>query len=85
MTRLVAALEDDGFIRRQTDPHDGRVAIISATKKGEALMWLGRSRRVESLAARLDKLSREELSELDRAASIVERVAREDGGNRVEN
>ncbi len=75
MTRLVAALEDDGFIRRQTDPHDGRVAIISATKKGEALMWLGRSRRVESLTARLSGLSKAELRELEAAADLIARIA----------
>lgn len=76
MTRLVAALEDDGFVRRSADKTDGRVTIITATKNGEALMWLGRSRRVESLAARLDSLTREELSELNRAATLIERVSR---------
>ena len=80
MTRLIAALEDDGFVKRITDSSDGRVTIISATKKGEALMWLGRSRRVESLAARLDKLTKKELLELDHAAIMIEQVARTDPG-----
>src|SRR3954468_17808399 len=52
MTRLVAALEEEGFVRRSPDKSDGRVTIISATKKGESLMRLGRSRRVASLAAK---------------------------------
>lgn len=76
MTRLVAALEDEGFVKRTPDKNDGRVTIISATKKGEALTWLGRSRRVESLAAKLDGLTREEMSELDGATKLIERVAR---------
>ena len=76
MTRLIAALEDDGFVKRITDSSDGRVTIISATKKGEAQMWLGRSRRVESLAARLDKLTKKELRELGHAAAMIERVVR---------
>ena len=80
MTRLVDALEADGFVRRVTDKADARVTIISATKKGEALMWLGRSRRVESLAARLGALSKKELSELDHAAAMIERVARAEPG-----
>lgn len=80
MTKLVDALEQDGFVKRTSNPSDGRVTIISATKKGEALMWLGRSRRVESLAARLDKLTKKELAELDRAAAMVERVARSEPG-----
>jgi Transcriptional regulators len=76
MTRLVDALEADGFVKRLTDASDGRVTIIRATKKGETLMWPGRSRRVKSLAARLDGLSKEELLELDRAAKMIERVSR---------
>lgn len=76
MTRLVAALEEDRFVKRTPDKTDGRVTIISATKKGEALMWLGRSRRVESLAARLDGLSKEEMAELDKAARMIEQIAR---------
>src|SRR5512140_3976745 len=76
MTRLIGALEEDGYVKRITDATDGRVTIISATKKGEALMWLGRSRRVESLAAKLDKLSKDDLRKLDHAATMIERVAR---------
>lgn len=75
MTRLVAALEEDGFVRRSPHKTDGRVTIISATKKGAGLMWLGRSRRVASLAARLDALTRKELTELNDAATLIERVA----------
>jgi len=76
MTRLVATLEEDGFVKRTPDRTDGRVTIISATKRGEALMWLGRARRVESLAARLDGLTREELCELDHAAKLIETISR---------
>lgn len=76
ITRLIDALETDGFVKRTPDKKDGRVTIISATKKGEALMRLGRSRRVESLAAKLDGLSQKELSELRHAAGLIERVAR---------
>jgi DNA-binding MarR family transcriptional regulator len=75
MTKLVAALEEDGYVRRTPDKTDGRVTIISATRKGEGLMWVGRSRRVASLAAKLEGLSREELVELEHAASLMESVA----------
>lgn len=76
MTRLVDALESDGFVKRMTDKADARVTIISATKKGEALMWLGRARRVESLSARLDQLGDRELKELGNAASLIERISK---------
>lgn len=75
MTRLVDALEKDGYVRRTTDSGDGRVTIISATKIGEALMWKGRERRVDSLAKRLASLTLAEMRELESAASLIARVA----------
>src|SRR5919109_237344 len=35
MTRVVQALEDDGLVRRESDPNDGRVTRLSPTAKGE--------------------------------------------------
>ena len=75
MTRLIAALEIDGFVKRASDASDGRVSIISATKKGEALMWLGRERRVASLAKRLESLSKRELQQLGHAAKLIAQVS----------
>ena len=75
MTRLIAALEIDGFVKRASDASDGRVSIISATKKGEALMWLGRKRRVSSLAKRLESLSKRELQQLGQAAALIAQVS----------
>ena len=34
MTRLVVGLERDGLVRRDDDPHDGRVVWLQATAKG---------------------------------------------------
>ena len=75
MTKLVAALGREKLIRREIDRTDRRVTRIHATKKGEAVMWAGRARRVSDLAARLDKLSRAERRELARAAGLVERLS----------
>jgi len=80
MTRLVDALEKDGYVRRTTDKVDARVTIISATKSGEALMWRGRARRVESLAARLSSLSAAQMQELDDAATLIEKISTDDPG-----
>ena len=76
MTRLVDALEKDGYVKRATDARDGRVTIISATKRGEALMWKGRERRVDSLAKRLASLTPAEMRELEAAAALISKVAR---------
>lgn len=75
ITRLVAALEKDGLVRRNRDRSDRRVARISATTKGETVMWKGRQRRIEALASRLDGLSNRQLLELKEAAALMESVA----------
>ena len=75
MTRLVAALEEDGFVRRVIDPADRRVARIHATAKGEKVMRAGRARRVKELSARLARLSAAERRELARAGELLSRVA----------
>src|SRR5918911_3035334 len=61
MTRIVRALEEDGYVRRESDPADGRVVRLHATPKGERVMWRGRERRVENLAKLLGRLSADEV------------------------
>src|SRR5438309_11639329 len=41
MTRIVQALEQEGLVRRESDPEDGRVTRLSATAKGMRVMWRG--------------------------------------------
>src|ERR687885_1642784 len=60
MSRIVQALEDDGYVRRERDAADGRVSRIRATPKGERVLWQGRRRRVDKLAALLDRLKGDE-------------------------
>src|SRR5919199_2267150 len=55
MTKIVQALEADDFVRRESDPADGRVVRLRATPKGERVMWRGRERRVARLAELLSK------------------------------
>jgi DNA-binding MarR family transcriptional regulator len=74
MTRIVQALEEDGLVRRESDPDDGRVVRVRATAKGERVMWRGRTRRVENLAALLAGLSASEVARVREAAELVERA-----------
>src|ERR671936_778351 len=39
MSRIVQALEQEGLIRRESDPADGRVTRLQATPKGERVLW----------------------------------------------
>jgi DNA-binding MarR family transcriptional regulator len=75
MTRLVAALEQEGLVKREVDNNDRRVTRIHATKKGEKVMMQGRERRVSNLAARLAKLSAADRRELEHAAKVIARLA----------
>jgi DNA-binding MarR family transcriptional regulator len=74
MTRIVRGLEQAGLVRRQRDEHDGRVHRLRATAKGRRVMQRGRERRVENLAALLDRLSSEEVARIRDAAELVERA-----------
>ena len=74
MTRLVGALERQGFVRRVPDPNDGRVTRIAPTAKGRALLLRGRGRRVRALTRDLNALTPEEIRTLGHATAILERM-----------
>jgi len=74
MSRIVQALERENYVRRESDPNDARVARLRATVKGERVMWRGRQRRVENLAALLARLEPDEVARVHEAAELVERA-----------
>jgi DNA-binding MarR family transcriptional regulator len=74
MTRMVQGLEVDGLVRRESDPHDGRVTRLHPTAKGERVMWQGRERRVADLAEVLSRLPAAEIAQIRKAADLVERA-----------
>jgi DNA-binding MarR family transcriptional regulator len=74
MTKLVAALEGDGLVKRRADGTDARACRVEATRRGTTLLHEGRRRRVATLAAALRRVDRDELAVLARAADIIERV-----------
>jgi DNA-binding MarR family transcriptional regulator len=78
VTKLVAELETDGLVTRETDPADRRVVRVSATARGARLLHEGRARRVASLAQALRDLSSSERAALARALPIIEQVVRRD-------
>lgn len=62
MSRLVAELERDGYLRRRADPTDARSVRLEATAKATRLLHAGRARRLGALAAALKTLSTSERS-----------------------
>jgi DNA-binding MarR family transcriptional regulator len=74
MTRTVRELELEGLITRETDASDRRVTRIRATAKGERLLKEGRGARINLLADLLQALDFDELSLLDQASNVLERL-----------
>jgi len=76
MTRIIAALESGGFVRRTTDPGDRRKAQIAATAAGTRVMHAGRARRVAVLAQLLGDLDGRERTTLASALEMLEGLQR---------
>ena len=74
MTRIVQSLEADGYVRRESDPSDGRVVRLRTTGKGRRVMQEGRQRRVRNLAELLGRLSPTEVAKIHEAADLVEQA-----------
>ena len=77
MSRIVTGLLRAKLIRRTTDQQDRRAVIIEATEKGVRIMQEGRRHRVESLAAAVRALPRDEIARLREAAQVMELLSRE--------
>ncbi|HEX3779936.1 MAG TPA: MarR family transcriptional regulator [Pseudonocardiaceae bacterium] len=75
MTRVIAALEDMGFVTRQPHPTDGRQAIVTLSDAGLAFHNAQVMAREAWLDRRLAELTDEERELLDRAAEIIDRMA----------
>jgi DNA-binding MarR family transcriptional regulator len=75
MTRTVQGLEAAELVRREKDEWDGRIVNIHATPKGVEVLQTARARRVAALASSLAGLGESDLHTLERAASLLERVA----------
>lgn len=71
ITKLVSALEAQGFVRRHPSDRDRRVVLVEATPAGRAILEGGRRDRVALVAGLLDGLSTKDLQTLRRAAEII--------------
>jgi DNA-binding MarR family transcriptional regulator len=76
MSRLVRTLEAEGLVSREADPTDKRLVRLTATDAAVGILRAGQSARVASLAAQVRKLSMDEIELLDRAASLMDQLAR---------
>jgi DNA-binding MarR family transcriptional regulator len=73
-TRLVAELEAQGLVSRESDPDDGRAFLISATAEGLEIINLARSLRADAIDAMFDNLEPAELDSIVKAMSALEKL-----------
>jgi DNA-binding MarR family transcriptional regulator len=76
MTKLLQALESEGYVRRRRDAEDGRVVQVSATARGRRALERGRARRGQHIAAVLAELRPAERTLVRGAVATLERALR---------
>jgi DNA-binding MarR family transcriptional regulator len=82
VTKVVADLEERGFVTRERDPDDRRVSRVQLTREGEARIAASRTRRSVWLAQRFDELPAADLQRLAAAVDVLERLAEADRDRR---
>jgi DNA-binding MarR family transcriptional regulator len=75
MTRVIAALEDEGLVSRRDHPTDGRQSIIELTQAGTELLAAEASAKERWLDKRLAELTEDERVALATAIEIIDRMA----------
>ncbi|AZG48541.1 MarR family winged helix-turn-helix transcriptional regulator [Gordonia insulae] len=71
MSRIVASLEENGYIERTTDPDDGRAKLLSPTPAGVELITNARTNKARLLAEALDGLDDDDRSTVGRGLTIL--------------
>ena len=74
MSRLVSALEQDGYVERLRHPTDARAVRLRATAAGKRVIEAGRRRRVEVVAELLSDFDEKEIARVRQAMQLLERV-----------
>lgn len=78
MTTNVDRLETAGLVRRTRSTRDRRRVDLEVTEKGVRILRSARARRTAWLAARLKRLSADELGEVAAAIEPLKRLLEED-------
>ena len=74
VTRIVRRLEALELVRRDGDPADARIALVSITASGEAALEEVRSRYAAVLSEALTHMSKAELQRVAAATDVLETI-----------
>ena len=75
LSRVAGKLDAAGLVGRTPDPADGRVAVLSATRKGRDLVARVRRERTDALNLVLEGLDDDERATLAGALPVLESLA----------
>jgi DNA-binding MarR family transcriptional regulator len=75
MTGLLQRMESAGLVERRDDPADGRAFLIGITDAGHEALQARRQQQDAALAAKLARLSPEDLSALNAAVEALTHLA----------
>ena len=75
MTRVIAALEEAGYVTRTDHPTDRRQVLVAVSAQGRAMLRDDRKRRDVWLAQRMRELDAADLATLRQAAAVLNRLA----------
>jgi DNA-binding MarR family transcriptional regulator len=78
ITKVVAKLEESGFVARRADAADRRVAHVSCTPAGGALLAHVRQRKDVWLASRLADLDHDQRARLAAALDVIDELTGRD-------
>ncbi|HET7145870.1 MAG TPA: MarR family transcriptional regulator [Gaiellaceae bacterium] len=76
MSRLVAAMEAEGLVRRVPHGSDARAVVLHATAKGRRVLGRARELRLSLLESLLAGASPREVEVVREAAEIIDRLVR---------
>ncbi|MFI5718104.1 MarR family winged helix-turn-helix transcriptional regulator [Nocardia sp. NPDC051750] len=79
MSRIVAALEAQGYIARTPDPDDGRARLLNPTPDGIELISNARTRKAQVLAEAIDGLAPDDRVTVGRGLTILADALRTTG------
>ncbi len=78
LSRIVAALVEAGYVKREPDPQDGRAWLATPTPEGETMVSGVRSARVRELQRRIEQLTPAHQSALVQALDALETLVGEE-------
>jgi len=76
MSRLVAAMGEEGLVKIEAAKKDARSIEITPTARGKALLLAGKRRRVNSLAQAVSSLTDTELEQMEHATGLLREIIR---------